>query len=164
MGNFSDGTEHSNGDARWRDKPKRVVLKLDTTFVDTKPAGLGLQYLKSGEIDLRAGIEIAIGCLFAPLGAAVRGASRKEVEALAAVSKTQLETYLHLALLRCDEDGAAKSQGEEDGALKVQFTPTVPNPPVAAVPVASVAAFEPEDNIDLDDNSFLELDPDKFEF
>jgi len=46
--------------------PKQYPLKIDTTFRETKPAGLAAKYLNSGEIEPRTGVEIAISCLFAP--------------------------------------------------------------------------------------------------
>ena len=122
--------------------PKQIPLKINTTFVETKPAGLGAHYLKSGEIDTRAGIEIAIGCLFAPLGAAVSGASRREVEALIAASRTQFEIYLNLALSRCGDDDAEN----------IRVATTVPKTSIAANPVA---AFEAEENIDFESEELM---------
>lgn len=84
--------------------PKQHPLKIDTTFVETKPAGLAAKYLNSGEIHSRAGVEIAIACVFAPLGAAIDGASRERVEKLIAASRTQIEIYFALALSRCPEN------------------------------------------------------------
>ena len=84
--------------------PKQISLKLNTTFIENKPAGLAAKYLNSGEIDVRTGIEIAIGCLFAPLGAAISGSNRKEVDALIQTSRTQFEIYLSLALSRCHNE------------------------------------------------------------
>ncbi len=117
--------------------PKQVPLKINTTFVETKPAGLAAQYLNSGEIDTRAGVEIAIRCLFAPLGAAASGASRREVEALIAASRTQFEIYLNLALSRCGENCA------ENVRVATTFSKT-------SVAVNSTAAFDPEENIDFE--------------
>jgi hypothetical protein len=91
--------------------PKQVSLKINTSFIETKPAGLATKYLKSGEIDLRMGIELAISCLFAPIGAAVNGATRSEVETMIASSRTQFELCLTLALSRCQDKSEGTNQG-----------------------------------------------------
>ncbi len=117
--------------------PKQIRLKIDTTFVETKPAGLGAKYLNSGEIDTRAGIEIAIGCLFAALGAAECGASRKKIENLSAIARTQLEVYLSLALTRCNESCD-------------YFVCEAINLTKTSVAVNVAEEFEPDENIDFD--------------
>lgn len=80
---------------------RQIKLKLfPTTFSENIAAGIAAKYLNSGEIVVRDGIEIAISCLFAPLGAAIEGASREEVEERCEISRTLLETYISLALTR----------------------------------------------------------------
>lgn len=79
---------------------RQIKFKIDTTFSDNISAGVAAKYLNSGEIFLRDGVEIAISCLFAPIGAAVEGETRAEVEARCEVSRMQFETYMKLALSR----------------------------------------------------------------
>ena len=75
----------------------QIRLKIDTTFSEKKGAGIALEYLSSGEISLRGGIEIALSCFFAPIGAAVGGATLSEVQARCELSRMQFETYMNLA-------------------------------------------------------------------
>ncbi len=79
---------------------RQVRLKIQTSFAENRDVAIALTYLKSGEINLRSGIEIALSCLFAPIGAAVGGSSLSAVKARCEVSRMQLETYLNLALSR----------------------------------------------------------------
>jgi hypothetical protein len=111
--------------------PKQHPLKIDTTFIETKPAGLAAKYLNSGEIHSRAGVEIAIACVFAPLGAAIDGASRDRVEQLIAASRTQIETYFALALNRCAFDKSESqttaqiSLSTEANGLEIDFAENI---------------------------------------
>lgn len=116
--------------------PKQYPLKIDTTFRETKPAGLAAKYLNSGEIDPRAGVEIAISCLFAPLGAAITGASSQEVEGIVAASRTQFEVFCALALNRCQENSYSD----------VRSTLSSPKTSVAV----NTVEFDPDENIDFD--------------
>ncbi|WP_250126315.1 hypothetical protein [Chroococcidiopsis sp. CCMEE 29] len=116
--------------------PKQYPLKIDTTFIETKPAGLAAKYLNSGEIQPRAGVEVAISCLFAPLGAAINGASRQEVEGLVAASRTQFEVFCALALNRCQENSYSNVRG----------VTTLPKTSIAV----NAAEFNAEENIDFD--------------
>ena len=116
--------------------PKQYPLKIDTTFRETKPAGLAAKYLNSGEIDLRAGVEIAISCLFAPLEAAINGASCQEVEGIIAASRTQFEVFSALALNRCQENSYSN----------VRNTPSFLKTSIAV----NAVELEPDENIDLD--------------
>jgi len=124
---------------------KQYRLKLDTKFVESIPAGLAAKFLNSGEIDLRAGVEIAIACLFAPLGAAIDGASQSEVEKLIAASHTQMETYFALARSRC-QNNLSPYAPESQYALQES-----PVPPLASTDNNSVLELDYEENIDLDD-------------
>ncbi|GFE72212.1 hypothetical protein [Chroococcus sp. FPU101] len=135
--------------------PKQYPLKIETTFIETKPAGLAAKYLNSGEIQLRAGVEIAIACLFAPLGAALSGASRKDIEQLIAISRTQSETYFALALNRCQDFSSRET---------VVGTPVNPNDaPInrdwkedVFLPLGgrSTDDFDFEENLNFDDEEF----------
>jgi len=116
--------------------PKQYPLKIDTTFRETKPAGLAAKYLNSGEIEPRTGVEIAISCLFAPLGAATNGASRQEVEAIVAASRTQFEVFCALALSRCEE-----KLHSEVRSLTTSKT---------SVAVSTAEEYEPDENIDFE--------------
>jgi len=117
--------------------PKQYPLTIDTTFAETKPAGLAAKYLNSGEIYPRAGVEIAISCLFAPLGAAISGVSRQEVEGIIAASRTQFEVFCALALSRCQENSGSD----------VRLTPPSPK---TSMTVNAVEEFDADENIDFD--------------
>lgn len=127
--------------------PKQYRLKLDTKFVESIPAGLAAKFLNSGEIDLRAGVEIAIACLFAPLGAAIDGASQSEVEKLIAVSRTQMETYFVLALSRCQKTFSTNIPEVSRYALEESSAP-----PLASTDDNSVLELDFEENIDFDED------------
>ncbi len=79
---------------------RQIKLKINTTFSENISAGIAAKYLNSEEIVTRDGIEMAISCLYAPIGAAVNGATRDEVEERCKLSRTLLETYINLALTR----------------------------------------------------------------
>lgn len=117
--------------------PKQIPVKIDTTFIDTKPAGLAAKYLNSGEIDLRAGVEIAISCLFAPLGAVINGANRQEVEGIVAASRTQFEVFCALALNRCQEHCYSG-------------VPSTSSSPKTAFAVDATSEFDLDENINFD--------------
>jgi hypothetical protein len=125
---------------------KRYPLKIETTFIESIPAGLAAKFLNSGEIDLRAGVEIAIASLFAPLGAAIDGASPSEVERLIAISHTQMETYFALALSRCQKNTASSLPEVSQYALEERTVP-----PLASTDDNSVLELEYEENINFDD-------------
>jgi hypothetical protein len=125
---------------------KQYRLKLDTKFVESIPAGLAAKFLNSGEIDLRAGVEIAIACLFAPLGAAIDGASPSEVERLIAASRTQTETYFALALSRCQKNFSPYVREVSRYALEEKAAP-----PLVSTDNNEVKQLDYEENIDLDD-------------
>jgi ABC-type arginine transport system permease subunit len=125
---------------------KQYRLKLDTKFIESIPAGQAAKFLNSGEIDLRTGVEIAIACLFAPLGAAIDGATQSEVERLIAISHTQMETYFALALSRCQNNFSMNVPEVSRHALqKSSVLPLVSNND------NSVLELNFEENIDLDD-------------
>ena len=100
--------------------PKRVSFKIDTTYKEQTGAGFGAFYLNQGEIAKREGVGQAVGCLFAPLGAALRGATRQEIEELIAISRTQLELYMNMALTRCQGNIvlSTSSKEKEDCSLE----------------------------------------------
>ena len=81
----------------------QIKFKIDTTFSENISAGMAAKYLNSREILLRDGIEIAISCLFAPIAAAVEGATLSEVEEQCKKSRIQFETYMSLAMSRVKE-------------------------------------------------------------
>ncbi|NJO94388.1 MAG: hypothetical protein HC820_08725 [Hydrococcus sp. RM1_1_31] len=125
---------------------KQYRLKLDTKFIESIPAGQAAKFLNSGEIDLRTGVEIAIACLFAPLGAAIDGASLSEVERLIAISHTQMETYFALARGRCQRNFSTPVREVSQYALQES-----PVPPLGSKDDNSVLELNYEENIDLDD-------------
>jgi hypothetical protein len=127
---------------------KRYPLKIDTTFIESKPAGLAAKFLNSGEIHPRAGVEIALACLFAPLSAAIDGAPQSEVERLIAVSRTQMETYFALALSRCPKNFSTNVSEVSRSALQESSAP-----PLSSTDDDDnlVLELDYEENIDLDD-------------
>ncbi len=79
---------------------RQVRLKIDTSFAESKNAAIAIEYLNSGEIFIRDGLEIALSCLFSPLGAAASGESPSQVQLRCELSRTQFETYMTLAINR----------------------------------------------------------------
>ena len=140
--------------------PKRIRVKVDTTFVETGLAGKGARYLKSEGITVRDGIQLAIGCLFGPLGAVIDGASRTEVEQIGERSRAQLETYINLALNRCQESETVSSpvpnhQENEKRAAEFQRLETIESVTSSEMELDSVAARvlaqdDDENDIDLE--------------
>ena len=143
-------------------RTKRIRVKVDTMFVVTGAAGKGARYLKSGEIEVRDGIKLAVGCFFAPLGAAIDGASRQEVEQISQRSRAQLETYINLALNRCEESETVSStvptqvlNGNRLKAKGVQSLETIESVTSRERELNSLAARvlaqdEEENNIDIE--------------
>lgn len=82
--------------------PKQNIIK--TTFVENKPAGLGTKYLNSGVIEPGAGVELAIICLYGPLGTARGGGTRSEIDAAISESRRIFENYMDLALRQFVDD------------------------------------------------------------
>jgi hypothetical protein len=121
---------------------KQIPLKIKTSFSEVKPAGQAAKYLNSGEIDVRSGMEISLGCVFAPLGAATNGASCQEVEKMIARSRTQFEIYMDLARSRCQGNSEPNSKTEVD----------LPSPEVTT-PVVD-EELEEEKYINFDDEEF----------
>ena len=126
---------------------KQIPLQIKTSFSEGKPAGQGAKYLNSGEIDVRCGIEIALGCVFAPLGAAANGASYQEVERMVARSRTQFEIYMNLALSRCS------NQYEPNGTKDSAQDP---------VKLVTSVVDDSEENIDFDDEDLIDLENEEF--
>lgn len=81
---------------------RQVRLKIDTSFAESKNAAKAVEYLNSGEILLRDGLEIALSCMFSPIAAAAEGASLSEIKQRCEVSRTQFETYMNLAMSRAE--------------------------------------------------------------
>lgn len=97
----------------------RSRLNIDTTFIDSKGAGIATKYLNSGEITVRDGIEVAISCVFTPLGLASQGGTIEEVERLIEISRTQFETYMSLAVCRAKKQVVV----EKEPVLKAESIP-----------------------------------------
>lgn len=81
--------------------PKQHRLVIDTRYSETTPVGLAVKYLNSREVRLRDALEVAISCYYAPLAAAIEGATQEEVMAYIERSRTQFEVNCGLALSRC---------------------------------------------------------------
>ena len=116
-------------------KLKQVKLKIETSFSENRGAAIAVEYLNSGEITLRDGLEVALSCLFAPLGAAAKGASQSEVKSRREISRTIFETYMNLAMSRAEVNETEKSCTTEveahvtRGDTKFEdSTPTVTHP------------------------------------
>ncbi len=80
----------------------QIKFKMNTSFSTQKGAGIGMKYPNSGEIRARDGVEVAIACLFAPIGAALEGATLSEVKARREISRSIFETYMNLAISRAE--------------------------------------------------------------
>ncbi len=70
---------------------------VDTTFVDDSPEGEAAWYLNQGEISPRRGVALGLRTLFTPLGAAMRGRSLEQVEALILSSERCFRDFMRQA-------------------------------------------------------------------
>jgi hypothetical protein len=91
---------------------------------------------------------MAIACLFGPLGTAVTSGSRVEVEQAIAISRTQFETYMNLALIRCPlrsiSDPSVQPVSNANGGHQLpRVSPVKPNG-------HRESEFDPDENLDLD--------------
>ncbi len=118
-------------------KLKQVKLKIETSFSENRGAAIAVEYLNSGEITLRDGLEVALSCLFAPLGAAAKGASQSEVKSRREISRTIFETYMNLAISRaeieetetsCTTEVEAEAHFTRGDTKLEDSTPTVTHP------------------------------------
>lgn len=82
--------------------PKENTIK--TTSVENKDAGLGAKYLNSGVIELSAGVELAIACLYGPLGTAIGGGMSSEIAEAIFESRRTFDKYMDLALRQFADD------------------------------------------------------------
>lgn len=80
-------------------KSLRVVLNPDLNL--STPLGAAEYYLCSGEVRPLDAYQAAISCLLSPLGKALGGCSRIEVEEAISISRTQFEIFMALAQNRC---------------------------------------------------------------
>ena len=92
---------------------RQIRVKIDTTFSEHRPAGIGAKYLNSGEIRARDGVELAITCLFTPIGAAMEGATLSEIKQRQEIARTIFETWMNLATSRAEVN-------EENNKLSVE--------------------------------------------
>lgn len=103
---------------------ERVRFSFEATFSPSQNAALAAKYLTSGEMAQGKEIEIALSCLFAPLGAASEGASANKVKSLIETSRIQFETYMSLALCRLENhsdistDESCPTQEKSDDLLE----------------------------------------------
>jgi len=81
---------------------RQIRVNIDTTFSEHRPAGIGARYLNSGEIRVRDGVELAITCLFTPIGAAMEGATLSEIKQRQEIARTIFETWMNLATSRAE--------------------------------------------------------------
>ena len=81
---------------------RQIRVNIDTTFSEHRPAGIGARYLNSGEIRARDGVELAITCLFTPIGAAMEGATLSEIKQRQEIARTIFETWMNLATSRAE--------------------------------------------------------------
>ncbi len=81
---------------------RQIRVNIDTTFSEHRPAGIGAKYLNSGEIRARDGVELAITCLFTPIGAAMEGATLSEIKQRQEIARTIFETWMNLATSRAE--------------------------------------------------------------
>ena len=92
---------------------RQIRVNIDTTFSEHRPAGIGARYLNSGEIRVRDGVELAITCLFTPIGAAMEGATLSEIKQRQEIARTIFETWMNLATSRAEVN-------EEEKRLSVE--------------------------------------------
>lgn len=100
-------------------KMPQIKLNINTSFSINKGAGLAMKYLNSGEIPLRQGIELALSCLFAPLGVAIIGGSIDDVKDRCELSRSLFEAYINLALQRADLKEANSSHEQANSNVKL---------------------------------------------
>jgi hypothetical protein len=72
-------------------------VPVDTEFLEDSPEGQGAWYLKQGEIEPRRGVALGLRVLFNPLGAAMRGQSIEQVEALILSSERCFSDFMRQA-------------------------------------------------------------------
>jgi hypothetical protein len=72
-------------------------VQVDTDFIEDSAEGNGAWYLKQGEIEPRRGVALGLRILFAPLGAAMRGQSLEQVEALILSSERCFSDFMRQA-------------------------------------------------------------------
>jgi hypothetical protein len=66
-------------------KKKQVQLSMQTTtFVEGSPGAYAAHYIHTEEIPKRSALEMAIRSLWAPLGVAIQGGTKEQVEAMIA--------------------------------------------------------------------------------
>ena len=137
---------------------RQIRLKIDTTFSSNKGAGIAINYLNSGEIPLRNGLDLALSCLFSPIGAAIAGASQSEVESRIEMSRTQFELYVNLALSYLNKDQFCPLQPnsnhpELNGAAKTNGATKVLTMEDFTIPVTSHSSPNPNSEPDLENPS-----------
>ena len=81
---------------------RQIRLNINTKFSENKGAAIGARYLNSGEIRARDGVELAITCLFTPIGAAMEGATLSEIKQRQEIARTIFETWMNLATSRAE--------------------------------------------------------------
>jgi hypothetical protein len=78
-------------------KIKQVEFKIETSFSSTKLVYEAIKYLKSNEIDFRKGVELALVCLFSPIGGVFAGESREEIQNRIETSKRIFQAWIETA-------------------------------------------------------------------
>lgn len=128
--------------------PKQNLIK--TTLVENKPAGLGAKYLNCGVIEPVVGVELAILCLYGPLGIARSGGSRCEIDTAIAQSRRIFEKYMDLALQFMEDDKFVRFSSPVPKTLEESVTQVSQGLPLS-VPPADLNGAKDEDDIDLDE-------------
>lgn len=100
--------------------------QIKTTSVEHKPAGLGAKYLNSGVIEPCAGVELALACLYGPLGVAMAGQISNEIEAAISASRQVFQTYMDLALRQfADETHSVVRFSDSETKTTAEMNPQI---------------------------------------
>lgn len=76
-------------------RKERHFLKFNGSWQEPHPAAYAAWYItKSDLVDIRSAIQMAISCLFGPVGLALRGGTSEEVEVAIAKSRIMFENQI----------------------------------------------------------------------
>lgn len=134
---------------------ERVRLSIETSFNQSQNAAIAAKYLKEGEIPMKEGIEIALSCLFAPLGAASEGASVERIKSLIQTSRVQFETYMNLALCQLENQSDVGKENQLDVGEENQLD-------VATGTSDSYSIQENSDDLSEEELTYINFDDEEF--
>lgn len=96
----------------------RFLCKIDARFPDESPQALGAQYLRSGEIQQKEGVALAIAVLFGPIGAVRSGQSREVFDEAIAHAERVFTNYIEIAKSQARACKEAKLEPEPEAEQK----------------------------------------------